>query len=633
MSFWQNLYGSYNRVGNEVSPLYHMTLKTRIEITLDASGKLVSRNPIRKLDKEETIIIPCTEESQSHRSGTSPASHPLFDQIKHLQNPTYLKNLAKWCGRNPKVNAIYTYLASGTLIEDLDREIKSKKSGVKKYDEKDGARFVVQLPIDSDKVDEEKTWEDREIRKVWQDYYLETINKGEKALDFISGNLLTYTEKHPKVLGNSRLISSNKGEQKLAYITDRFANAKHAFSVGYESSQMAHQFLRYLLTDEGRIYQCGKQVIFSFTVGAKEKPLPVLDETKSIYDMAIELNKTLISTTNDKLQSIQAETGFNYSEALKMALSGLKYSKTLNEGAHTKTAIVALDVTTETSGRLSVTFYRELDRDEYLEKIAEWHEDCKWNHVFWREDGGKKIPVSYIGAPSVDRIIEAVYGKPRSRKDEGYTKIKKAARERLLRCIFDGASLPLDYVTSAVRRASNPLAVTTKNGGFDRNAFAQLQATACALVRKDFKQRKEEDYALSLQSERTDRDYLYGRLLGAADKLEEYALHKKDNDRMVTAAIRYMQTFAQRPFRTWQTIHACLTPYIQTVKGSFAFTEIQSVMELFKPGDYENDTPLNGSYLIGYYHERAHIDNLVAQAKANAKKTSTPDNQTEEYHE
>jgi CRISPR-associated protein Csd1 len=136
---------------------------------------------------------------------------------------------------------------------------------------------------------------------------------------------------------------------------------------------------------------------------------------------------------------------------------------------------------------------------------------------------------------------------------------------------------------------------------------------------------------LSIELERTDRDYLYGRLLGAADKLEEYALFKSEKNRIVTAAIRYMQTFSQRPFRTWQTIHDCLVPYFQTVKGGFAFQEIEAVENLFAPGDFERDTPLNGSYLIGYYHERAYIYGLVAASKA--KKQSTPDNATETPNE
>jgi CRISPR-associated protein Csd1 len=290
---------------------------------------------------------------------------------------------------------------------------------------------------------------------------------------------------------------------------------------------------------------------------------------------------------------------------------------------HTKTAVIALDAAT--TGRLSITFYRELDRNEYLEKITDWHSGCKWNQKFW--DKENKRYVSYIGATSVDKIIEAVHGKPRGGKDESYTKIKKSARERLLRCIFDGAFLPTDFLVSAVRRASNPLGIT-KDGKFDRNGFEQILSTACALVRKYCQQRNEEGYKLSIEIDRKDRDYLYGRLLGAADKLEEYALFKKDKDRIVTAAIRHMQTFAQHPFRTWETIHRCLIPYIQTVKNSFAFNEIQAVKNQFAVGDYEKDAPLNGPYLIGYYHERAYIDALVEGARNRSK--ATGNTETEE---
>jgi CRISPR-associated protein Csd1 len=145
-------------------------------------------------------------------------------------------------------------------------------------------------------------------------------------------------------------------------------------------------------------------------------------------------------------------------------------------------------------------------------------------------------------------------------------------------------------------------------------------------VCKELKQRKKEGYTLSLEPTRNDRDYLYGRLLGAADKLEEYALYKKEQDRAVTAAIRHMQTFSQRPFRTWQTIHGCLVPYIQTVKGGFAFREIEAVKNLFIPGDFENDAPLNGSYLIGYYHERAYIDRLVTAKNSKKSTNNTKEN-------
>jgi CRISPR-associated protein Csd1 len=172
----------------------------------------------------------------------------------------------------------------------------------------------------------------------------------------------------------------------------------------------------------------------------------------------------------------------------------------------------------------------------------------------------------------------------------------------------------------------------TKNGKFDRNGFDHILSTACALARKYYQQVKKEGYKLSIELNRSDRDYLYGRLLGAADKLEEYVIYKKDKGRVVTAVIRHMQAFAQRPFRTWQTIHSCLNPYIQTAKGGFAFREIEAIKNQFASVlDYENDKPLNGSYLIGYYHERAYIDSLVKAVNTN--KSTTDQNEKENDHD
>ncbi len=128
---------------------------------------------------------------------------------------------------------------------------------------------------------------------------------------------------------------------------------------------------------------------------------------------------------------------------------------------------------------------------------------------------------------------------------------------------------------------------------------------------------------MSIDLARTDRDYLYGRLLGAADKLEEFALRENGKSR-ATAAIRYMQTFSMRPFTTWTTIHDSLLPYKQQVKGCFADRELQIIENLFETIEsYKADTPLSGLYLIGYYHEREYISWLIADAKAKKQSNET----------
>ena len=647
MSFWQHLADSYDQNADALKKTYPLSTTSISNngdmiaiIVIDGNGNFVRSSKIEKANRKkgietENITIPVTEQSLGRSSGVAP--HPVFDQYGYLKGAgkkydTYLCQLRDFADSNfatEQISSIYKYIKSGTVANDLS-----------KMKPKDKTNIVFQVEIEE--CLQTKVWEDETFFNAWHQYYLakkrelvkerefaeskltdlKKLSSDEKkkykeqeklnaviSLDYISGEEQLVAVSHPKKISNgsanSKLVSDN---DKTNYtFRGKFSDSSEAVSIGYETTQKAHQFLRHLINDRG--HYCGEQVILSFAVGSMEKLLPPPIEEKSIWSI---LQESRTETESDTQINLRAETGIDYADALRKSLAGFGYGKALKQ--HTKTVVLALDAAT--TGRLAITFYRELDKSEYLEKVADWHSRCRWHQKFWDKKIEKYVP--YISAPSIDRIIDAVYGKPRAGKDESYIKIKKVARERLLRCIFDGAFLPMDYVVAAVRRASNPLGIT-KSNKFDRNGFEQVISTTCALVRKNFQQHKKEDYKLSVELDKTDRDYLYGRLLGAADKLEEYALYKKDNDRVVTAAIRHMQTFAQHPFRTWQTIHGCLNPYIQTVKGSFAFNEIQAVMAKFLSGDYEKDTPLNGSYLIGYYHERAHIDSLVEAAKNKQK--------------
>ncbi len=622
MGFWQHLADSYGRNADALKKTYPLSTTSIsnksnaiVVIVINGNGKFLN---VYQIDKESkatkknpgnpfvSITIPASEESLK-RTSTAILPYPIFDQYGYLKGAgkkydayfLQLKNFAESKFGTEHVKAIYQYFKKGTIASDLAKMRPHDNTNI---------IFQVEMPGHP----QTKIWEDDTLFDAWHQYYISTKNDNQ-VLDYVTGTVQPSATFHPKKISNAsanaKLVSGN---DKTNYtFRGKFREPSEAVSIGYETTQKAHQFLRYLIND--RECRCGEQVILSFTIGSMEKVLPPPIEEKSILCI---LQKSVSQTENDIQIRLRAETGFDYANAMRKSLAGYGHGKALEQ--HTKTVVFTLDAVSDKSGRLSITFYRELDRTEYLEKIADWHDRCKWHQKLWDNDNGKYI--SYVGAPSVDKIIEAVHGKARGGKDESYTKIKKADRERLLRCIFDGAFLPIDYMVSAVRRASNPLGIT-KNDKFDRNGFEQVVSTTCALVRKYYQQIRKEDYKMSIEFNRTDRDYLYGRLLGAADKLEEYALYKEDNKRVVTAAIRYMQAFAQRPFRTWQTIHGCLNPYIQKVKGGFAFNEIQAIKDMFKPGDYETDTPLNGSYLIGYYHERAYLDSLVAAAR-NKKQSS-----------
>lgn len=608
MGVWQLLAEGYDMHADALMVTYPLSATSIsnngnmiVVVVVDEHGKFIRADKIEKANHKkgvntEPISIPVTEESMGRSSGISP--HPVFEQYEYLKGTgkkyvAYIENLRRLSESSEQIKPIFKYLDGRTIASDLaEMNLKDKTMII----------FEVEAPGTL----QAKVWQDEAFFTAWHQHYVTEIRKDKSlAVDYITGVEQVCASYHPKKISNasanSKLISDN--DDKNFTYRGKFSKSSEAVSIGYETSQKAHQFLRYLVNDRG--YVCGEQVILSFAIQPSEKLVPPPIEDKSIWNTLLEHH---VKTETDVQIALRAETGIDYSEALKKSLAGYGQGHALKN--HAKTVVIALDAATK--GRLSITFYRELGQTEYLERIIDWHDSCKWNHRVW--DKMNQRYNFYVGAPSVDRIVEAIHGRPRGRNDEAYTRIKKAARERLVRCIFDGAALPFDYVTSAIRRASNPLGIV-RDGKFDRNSFEQIVSTACALIRHHYQHLQKEEYSVSIQLERTDRDYLFGRLLGAADKLEEYALYKKGSDRAVTAAIRHMQAFAQRPFRTWQTIHSCLNPYMHIVKGGFAFNEIQAINQLFCPGDYEIDLPLNGSFLIGYYHERAYIDHLVETTK------------------
>ena len=109
---------------------------------------------------------------------------------------------------------------------------------------------------------------------------------------------------------------------------------------------------------------------------------------------------------------------------------------------------------------------------------------------------------------------------------------------------------------------------------------------------------------VALDRELTDRDYLFGRLLALADKLERNAL-KEQGENRATNAIRYMNAFSQKPARTWLTIHTALQPYQMKLgwKATYLNSQIDEVVSQIDPKDFTNK-PLSERYLLGFYSQR-----------------------------
>ena len=117
---------------------------------------------------------------------------------------------------------------------------------------------------------------------------------------------------------------------------------------------------------------------------------------------------------------------------------------------------------------------------------------------------------------------------------------------------------------------------------------------------------------MALETERTDRDYLYGRLLAVAEYLEEKALFLAGENRITNAA-RLMQRFSDQPFQTWLIIEKGLDSYktrLQTRRPHKLFFLKNLMGEIhnrFSTGDYEKDGRLSGLYLLGYHCQRLEL--------------------------
>ena len=649
MGLWQLLASGYDanpglaRVdAGGLYPLSSTTISNQsnslVIITLGPNGEFRDKDVVQKRNDKRgiplrTFPVPVTQESLSRARESHP--HPLFDQREYVF-PALEDGKHKATKKNEQYKTLLHEFAESEFAPAFVKAVWN-------YVSDDNRDFEAELPEGTKpktpilfRVEDSASpnlWEKPELFSAWHAFYTRKIQaESGQTLDFIGGGQDTVAQFHPKKIslaaGNAKLVSANdksnfvfrgifrhpdncpKDEQSA--FKSRFG-LTDAVTIGYESSQKAHQFLRYLIATQG--IHCGEQVIVPFAnrTGAKSLPAPpVTDDDEDWGDDEI-------TTTSDVMTKLGANTGLDYAKSIGKALAGFSLDKQVE--AHAPTAIAIFE--SATPGRLSITYYRELARNEYLENVRDWHETCKW--PIWRKskDGGR--PFVVFGAPSFERILQAAFGWSKSATDSGYQKLKQRVRAQLIRSVFDNAPLPADFVANAVRRVSNPLSVTT-DGQFDRNRFLATLATTCALLKHHYTTTKpKESFDMGIDLARTERDYLYGRLLGAADKLEEYALHKKDNGRLVTAAIRYMQTFSMRPATTWQIIHNQLIPYKQQVRNSVADRELQSIGASLAAEAYEDDRPLAPVYLAGYYHERSRIETLIADAKAKKQSDDSSD--------
>lgn len=614
MSWLLNLYETYesnlDRVGEiektnhnqqfTLLPISHTTQNAHIEVNVTEDGEFHSATVVDKDDA--STIIPCTEES-SNRAGAKIAPHPLHDKLSYVagdfvtyggkirkEEPFdhYISLLKEWVTSpygNDKIKSIYNYLSKKRLIKDLvnekiifldsDGQLIDKWN--KKYESLHGEKpelfkviagrqdsAFIRFNVHSSKKILKKVWKDKEMYTSFINFYNNSLSDDD--LCFVTGEVQPSTERHANKIRHAadkaKLISAN--DKSGFTFRGRFNKGNEVASISYEASQKAHNALKWLISRQGKMID--QRV---FLVWGNDR-LETLNPTADSFDLF-----SIPSSANIKSEK-RSDTHQEFANQISKAIDGYKSDLSY------KSYVNILILDSATTGRLAVLYYRNVNKEIYLDRLKNWHLTCAWLHRYRKDENNEYV--EFYGAPAIKDIAYAAYG-PRANE-----KIVKGLMERMLPCIVDGKKIPQDIVRSAFYRASNPVSM-------ERWEWEKTLSITCALINK------QEGYDLTLDIENNNRDYLFGRLLAIADVLERNALGQ-DVTRS-TNAIRYMNSFSKHPARTWKTIQESIQPYQARLgtKATYLSKLIDEVASKIKFEDF-NNKPLSGKYLLGFYSQR-----------------------------
>ena len=590
-------------------PIAHSTQNAQIEVELNLRGEFKEAKIIEK--SNAVTVIPVTEDSGSRSSGIAP--HPLHDKLCYVAGDyaqycdkkkaeeyyeSYITQLEQWkkYSSNEVVKAIYLYLKKACLIRDLieDEVLEVDENNKLRTDIKiegiSQADLFVRFSIrDVDYDGANDIWLDRDLQEDYQNYYLTQV--GELGLDYMTGEYVTCAEKQPSKIRYSgdmaKLISAND-TSGFTY-RGRFANRNEALSVGYESSQKAHNALKWLIERQG--YRKYGSCIVVWNQHGHQVPQweKDFDHCLEEYDDREEEFPTSFR---------QLDLAENYANNVKSTLNGW-FTDITKAGEN----VMVLALESATPGRLSVVYYNKMQGSQYLEYITRWYTECAWRLTYFKNE--KKEPKN----PIVEDIIRAGYGIERNGLLEVDEKLMNDKLKQLFPSIVSGKDIPKDIYRGVINNASRPLAYESYNR-------RKIQEIACALIHKKSKererrlQRKEKEVSMGLLREETDRSYLYGRLMALYHKLESDTFTKDEQGTRVTNTERLMAMMVRNPAKTIVTLEEKVRPYWKKLKPNLRVwyeKEKQQIYELFDKDDFKDNHKLSEMYLLGYNTELADL--------------------------
>lgn len=562
--------GVYGEANEPLVPVSHQIAKADLEITLDSEGNLLDARQVDPIGA--ATIIPVTEQSAG-RTGDTCCAHPLCDQLRFFsprypaKYEAYLTQLHRWEGSpysHPKLSAIAGYVEKGSILEDMSR------LGLISLDEKGmptKEKLLVRWRVEAGtEGNVAACWQDRTLFQAFIDYYA-AGQKSDPVYCMVSGKNALPANQHPKkiinICANAKLVSAND-TSGFTY-RGRFQTDAQAMTMSYEASQKIHSALHWLSANQG--VAIGGRTFLCWNPQGIEIPKPQATFLRG-------------NTANQVKYS-------DYRKALSETLRGWKETIPADAGA----VIAAFDAAT--SGRLALTYYSELPASDFLERLHNWDALCCWNHD----------PFG-IQAPSLYQIANCAFGTVRTSgsqtKLESDDRILRQQVQRLLSCRVDKGKMPADIARAAAAKASNLQIMDTQ-------LRETVLSTACAVLRKYYYDWDREEWNMSLEPEKKDISYQYGRLLAVFEKIEQDT-YDKDEQREPNA-IRMQSVFAKRPRYAsrilWEQMKKAYYPRLKPwnrVKYDRLIGEI--IEQISNLPQAEHEEALKDTYLFGYYLQK-----------------------------
>ncbi|MDD8058960.1 type I-C CRISPR-associated protein Cas8c/Csd1 [Shewanella metallivivens] len=619
----------------QVMPICHTLQNAHIHIAINNKGEFIRAEVLEKAQ----VVLPATEQSAGRSSGL--CAHALADKIQYVAKDyavfggikksgfeLYQAQLKAWCEsqyRHPAVRAVYQYIAKGTVVADLiGDKVLHEHSGqllTTWQDEGETPALLKILPKEKGLFDQgsalvcwsvevpgepqSKTWLDSSIQQSWIAF--DSQNGESHALCYATGEDKLVASNHPAKIRHSgdkaKLISAN---DKSGYtFRGRFLSNEEACNISFEVTQKAHNALRCLLTKQS-VFRNGDQVYLAWAVSAKEVPEPTKPD---FNDFASFLEET------DSVDHSQ-DLGRAYANQLKRHFNGIKTKHQLDDNE--QIALLGLD--SATPGRMGILYYRETIAKEFLARLEQWQLDLGWQQRVKINEQWQWV----YSAPSLFRALDGVYGDVLKSADT----LKKNLITRLYPCIVEGKPIPQDIMQSAFHRAINRVAYKSDHTWL----WLQNLGIACSLI-KGFYTRTpnstiQKEYPMALQLENASRDYLFGRLLAVANKVEKIALSSSEANRLTTAE-RFMTQFVNKPASTWLNISNALVPYQQRLFNNYqgydkvTKTLISQITDMFNPVDFTSNQKLSPEFLLGFHNQMMWLETHKVEKGQWVKKLTT----------